>query len=448
MPLRDIAVTLVFSLGVLYMFKHPAVAAYLWAWISVMTPQTMTYGFALGFPFAQLVAVASLLLVAFTAKKQKLPLNTLTGLWAALLIWMSVTSLFSLAPEGWTMERWIFVMKIQLMLFVSLMLVRTGQELRILVCVVTVSLAYFGIKGGIFTLQGGGSARVWGPGSSLLGGNNELAVGLVMILPFLYWMRQTLENKWVKRGLTAAIVLCVFSILGSQSRGGLLALLVVGLFLGIKSAYPVRMTVGLLALVAAAIAFMPSTWTARMDTINTYQEDDSAMSRIYTWRTLTNAALDRPLVGAGFRADNRAVFSAYAPEGREWDVHRGRVWVAHSIYFQMLGEHGFVGLALYFAFWGTVWRQATRIAKRAMAFPELATWLPLLMRMSQVSVLGFAAGGAFLSLAYLDLTFYIAGFVLLGGMLLAKAELAPVAGPATIGSGMGVEGSRPLLQKG
>jgi len=114
----------------------------------------------------------------------------------------------------------------------------------------------------------------------------------------------------------------------------------------------------------------------------------------------------------------------------------------------MLGEHGFVGLALYFAFWGTVWRQATRIAKRAMAFPELATWLPLLMRMSQVSVLGFAAGGAFLSLAYLDLTFYIAGFVLLGGMLLAKAEFSPAAGTASAGAGMGVKGSRPLLQKG
>ena len=445
MPIRDVAVTLLVGLGLLYLFKHPAIGAYLWAWLSVMTPQTMTYGFARGYPFAQLVAVATLAVWAFTAKKQKLPLNIITGLWLALFVWMSVTSLFSKAPDGWASERWIFVMKIQLMLFVSLMLVRTGTELRTLVCVVTMSLAYFGIKGGIFTLQGGGGGRVWGPGSSLLGGNNELAVGLVMIVPFLYWMRETLDNKWVKRGLLAAMVLCVFSILGSQSRGGLLALLTVSLFLGAKSAYPVRMTAGILALVAVAIAFMPSTWNQRMDTITEYTEDNSAMSRLYTWRTLTNAALARPLVGAGFRADNMTVFNTYAPEGTEWDAFRGRPLVAHSIYFQMLGEHGFVGLALYFAFWGTVWRQATRIARRATAIPDLASWMPLLMRMTQVSLLGFAAGGAFLSLAYLDLTFYFAGYVLLAGMLLAKAQAAPVASTAFATAGGAVDGSQPVL---
>ena len=447
MPLRDVAVTLLVGLGLLYLFKHPAIGAYLWAWLSVMTPQTMTYGFARGYPFAQLVAVATLAVWAFTAKKQKLPLNIITKLWLALLVWMSVTSLFSMAPDGWTSERWVFVMKIQLMLFVSLMLVRTGHELRILVYVVTLSLAYFGIKGGYFTIVTGGGARVWGPGNSLLGGNNELAVGLVMIVPFLYWMRQSLDQKWIKRGLTVVIVLCVFSILGSQSRGAFVALLVVGLFLGVKSAYPVRMTAGLLALVAAAIAFMPSTWNERMDTIKTYEEDGSAMSRIYTWRTLTNTALDRPLVGAGFRADNRTVFSTYAPDGPEWEFMRGKVLVAHSIYFQMLGEHGFVGLALYFAFWGTVWRRATRIASQAMAIPDLASWMPLLMRMTQVGLLGFAAGGAFLSLAYLDLTFYFAGYVLLAGMLLAKAQAAPVASTEPAVAGGAVDGSQPVLQQ-
>ena len=448
MPVRDLLVTFVVGLGLLYLFKHPAVGAYLWAWLSVMTPQTMTYGFARGYPFAQLVAVATLAAWAFTAKKQKLPLNSITVLWAALLIWMSLTSLFSIAPEGWTSERWIFVMKIQLMLFVSLMLVRSGQELRILVCVVTMSLAYFGIKGGVFTLQGGGGGRVWGPGNSLLGGNNELAVGLVMIVPFLYWMRQSIDHKWVKRGVTVAIVLCIFSILGSQSRGGLLALLVLALFLGVKSAYPVRMTAGVLSLVAAAIFFMPATWTERMDTIKSYEEDTSAMSRIYTWRTLTNAALSRPLVGAGFRADNMIVFSTYAPEGAEWELFRGRPLVAHSIYFQMLGEHGFVGLALYLAFWGTVWRQATRIARQATAVPDLSGWLPLLMRMTQVSLLGFAAGGAFLSLAYLDLTFYFAGYVLLGGMLLAKAQAAPAASKAAAAVQVAPDGGRSVLHKG
>jgi len=443
MPLRDIALALGFSYGMLMLFKHPAYGAYLWAWLSVMTPQTMTYGFTRGVAFAQFAALALMLVFVFTKRKQMLPLNAITGLWAALLIWMTVTSFFSLAPQDWVIDRWIFVFKIQLMMLLSLMLVCTGRELQILVVVVTMSLAYFGIKGGIFTLTTGGGARVWGPGSSLLGGNNELAVGLVMIVPYLYWMRQSLTHPrwgvWVSRVMTVSIVLCAFSILGSQSRGGLLALVTISLFLGAKSAYPVRATLGIFALVAVAVAFMPNTWNERMDTIKTYQEDNSAMSRIYTWKTLTNAAIDRPLVGAGFRADNRVVFGLYAPSDPQYSIFQGAVWVAHSIYFQMLGEHGFVGFGIWLAFWLTVWRRAGKIGREAEAVPELAPWMPLLMRMTQVSLIGYAAGGAFLSLAYLDVAYYLAGYVLLAGMLLAKAQAAASAASASASSA----GARP-----
>lgn len=425
MPIRDILLVTAFGYGMLMLFKNPAHGAHLWAWLSVMTPQTMTYGFMFGKPLAQVTAVAMMLLLVFSKRKQWLPLNTITVLWGALLAWMTVTSFFSLAPTDWVIERWIFVFKIQLMMFVSLMLVCTARDLRILVYVVTLSLAYFGVKGGIFTLQTGGSARVWGPGSSLLGGSNELAVGLTMMVPFLYWMRQTLTHprwgNWMRRGLTLTIILCAFSILGSQSRGALLAILSIALFLGVKSAHPIRATFGIVTLVAVGIAFMPDTWTNRMDTIRTYQEDESAMSRVWTWKTMTNAALDRPFVGAGFRADNREVFGRYAPRDAKYAVFDNVVYVAHSIYFQMLGEHGFVGFGIWLAFWLTVWRRAGKLGRQAEAVPELASWMPLLMRMTQVSLIGYAAGGAFLSLAYLDVVFYLAGYVLICGMLLQRA---------------------------
>ena len=257
MPVRDILLTLIVGVGLALIFKHPAVAAYLWAWLSVMTPQTMTWSFARGFPFAQTVALAMFALLLFTKKKHKLPLNAITGLWLALLAWMTVTSFFAIAPEERVIDRWIFVYKIQVMMILSLFLVRTGQELRLLVVVVTLSLAYFGVKGGWFTLRTGGGGRVWGPGNSMLGGNNELAVGLVMILPFLYWMRQTIEHprwgRWIRRAMTLAIVLCCFSILGSQSRGAFVAILTITLFLGLKTQYPVRVTLGIVTLVGGTL---------------------------------------------------------------------------------------------------------------------------------------------------------------------------------------------------
>jgi O-antigen ligase len=123
--------------------------------------------------------------------------------------------------------------------------------------------------------------------------------------------------------------------------------------------------------------------------------------------------VDRPLVGVGFRADNIQVFDKYAPRDAQYDANRGSVWVAHSIYFQALGEHGFVGLALYLSIWIWVWVTAARYAKLAERLPGLAEWVPMLLRMCQVSTVGFLAGGAFLSLMNLDLPFYILAFVTL-----------------------------------
>jgi probable O-glycosylation ligase (exosortase A-associated) len=307
------------------------------------------------------------------------------------------------------------------MLLVSLCLVAEPKQLRILVWVVTLSVAFFGIKGGIYTIATAGGGRVWGPPGGLLQGNNELAVALTMLVPYMYWMRETASNRWVRRALFVAMVLCMVSIFGSQSRGALLAVVAMSFFLGIKSKHPVRMTALLAVGILIAIGFMSENWVDRMETIRTYQTDGSAMSRIWTWTTLWNAAVDNPITGAGFRADSRIVFDTYAPKGGEWFIFEGRVYVAHSIYFQMLGEHGFIGLFLFLALWLSVWLVAGRIGKTATGVIELRDWLPLLMRMTQASLVGYAVGGAFLSLAYLDLPYYFMGYVILSGIFVSRA---------------------------
>jgi probable O-glycosylation ligase (exosortase A-associated) len=418
--LRDIVLTAVFAALLLAVFKHPVIGAYLWAWFGLMNPQKMTYGFAYRLPFSQVIAIVTLIALALTTKRYKIPLSGVFVLQILLIVWMTITSPFAMAPAAEVLDRWIFVMKIHLMLFVTWALIADARQLRILVWVVALSVGFFGIKGGIWTVLTGGGGRVWGPPGGMLESNNALAVGLVMLVPIFYFLHQTEPNRWIKRALVLCMVTLAFSTLGSQSRGALLALLAMAFFLGLKGRYPARTSLGLLVLVALAIAFMPESWTNRMETIRSYQEDGSAMSRLWTWTTLWNAAVDRPLVGAGFVSDNPTVFGRYAPTDGEWGMFAGRVYVAHSIYFQMLGEHGFVGLGLFLAFGITAWVSAGRVARRAMPDAEYAAWMPLLMRMVQVSLIGYAVGGAFLSIAYLDLPFYIVGFVVLCDALLRR----------------------------
>lgn len=429
--MRDIALSLIIFGALPFVFRWPVLGALLWAWLGLMTPQKMTYGFAFDLPFSQVVAAVTLLAFLGARQRRRIPMNAVTALWLLMLAWMTLTSFFAINTRELVVERWVFVFKIHLMLAISLMLVTEVRHFKWLVWLVTLSVAFFGIKGGIFTITTGGGGRVWGPPGGLLQGNNELAVGLIMLVPYLYWMRETIASKWARHGLMAAMLLCVASILGSQSRGALLAIFAMAFMLALKSRHKLRTSLLVGVGLVVALVSMPESWTQRMDSIQEYEQDGSAMSRIWTWTTLWNTAVDRPLVGAGFRADNHAVFQRYAPQGGQWAQFEGTVFVAHSIYFQMLGEHGFVGLLLFIALWLAVWVLAGRTARQAQALPGLAAWLPLLMRMTQVSLVGYLAGGAFLSLAYLDLPFYLLGFVLLGVSFVREAQQRPATVPAT-----------------
>lgn len=424
-----------------FILRRPRIGALAWAWLSMMNPHKLTYGFARTLPFAQMVAAATMVGLLFTRERKPFPWNAITAVHLCFLLWMCVTSLFGLAPAQEIQDRLIFVAKIQVMLFVTLMLLRDRVQIEQLIWVVTFSIAYYGIKGGFWTVTTGGGGRVWGPPGGMIEGNNELGLALVMLTPFLYYLQQTAQNKWMRRGLVVCIVLVVFSILGSQSRGALLALLAMAFFLGLKGKHPVRTSLVLLAMVGLAILFMPDSWTKRMDTISSYEQDGSAMSRIYTWTTLWNLALDRPVVGGGFATDNPLVFALYAPPGGVGSYTEGGIFVAHSIYFQALGEHGFPGLFLYLLLGITTWRVAGRVAREAADDPEYASWVPLLMRMCQVSLMGFAVGGAFLTLVHFDLPYYIVGYVVLTEASMREARARRALAPPPAG---GLAGARAL----
>ena len=141
-----------------------------------------------------------------------------------------------------------------------------------------------------------------------------------------------------------------------------------------------------------------------MDTIDNYQQDASAQGRINAWMMNWNIATHN-ISGGGFEIYNPPTFAAYAPHPQE--IH-----VAHSIYFSVLGEHGFPGLILFLSIWGLTWKSANWVRKNARKNPD-TEWAAMLAGMCQVSLVGYAVGGAFLSLAYFDLPYDIMVVVVL-----------------------------------
>ncbi len=438
MPLRDILVTGFFVFAAIYALKRPYYGALLWVWIGIMNPHRLTWSFAFSLPFAMAAAAVTMLGLVLHYKEARWPRGAPVVVLILFTIWMGLTTVSAIHLEP-SIERYIEVLKVMVMTVVVGMLVRTRNEIVGLVWVIVLSLGYYGVKGGIFTIMTGGAHRVWGPPASIIQSNNELAVALIMALPLMYFLAQEIAvaarfpvlhrigEKWLRRGLYVAMALCAAAAIGSQSRGAFLAIIAMSAMLWWRSKSKVTIGVILIVLAPVGLLSMPDHWFDRMQTIQTYEEDASAMGRINAWTMAINIANDRTM-GAGFTTATRFVYELYAPDP-------GKTLVAHSIYFQVLGEHGYIGLALYLLFWYLTYRTAGRLVRSSRGVAELS-WAETLGNMAKVSIVGFAVGGAFLSIAYWDMPYYLMMALVCANMLvnerlraLAEAGSAALAGP-------------------
>jgi len=434
--MRDIVVAAIVFAAAFVALKRPFVGVLAWAWISFMNPHRLTYGFAYDFPFAAVIAGATLLGFVFTREPKRIPMTPLVWSWLLFIAWVCIASLFAMYPEL-AAEKWSRTMKIMLISFVAIAVMAREERMHWLVWITVVSLGFYGVKGGVFTLTNftGGRQLVYGPEGSFIEENNALALALIMTLPLMRYLQIVSTNVWVKRGLMGAMLLTVVSVIGSHSRGAFLAGIAMGLYLWMKSENRIRIGAALILVVALVAAVAPTNWVERMETIRSYEEDTSALGRINAWETAFRLSNDRPFVGGGFNVLQKSeTFARYAPNPN--DVHD-----AHSIYFEVLGEQGYVGLLLFLIFGFLAWRCGSWIIRHTRDHPELR-WANRLAAMLQVSIIGYATGGAFLGLAYFDLYYHLVAMLVITRVLVEQALEAKAEAPAETAETPEVELSR------
>lgn len=395
--MRDIFVLGVFMGALPFALRHTWIGVLLWTWVSMMNPHKLAFGFAHDAPFAAVAAGATLLSMFFSRDKLSLPSNPVVKLLTAFVIWMCITTAFAFFPAlSW--DQLSKVLKIQLMTVVALIALKERKHIELFIWVNVLSIGFYGFKGGFFTIKNGGGGRVAGPPGGFIEGNNELAVALVMVIPLMNFLRLNSARRWVRHGLLVLMLLSAVAALGTQSRGALLAVSAMALMFWFRSARKVVTGVFVGVAAIALIAFMPSTWESRMSTIDNFQNDSSAMGRIEAWKMTVNLA-NRQFFGGGFEIYRPDIYAIFAPESLQ---QQG----AHSIYFSVLGEHGYLGLLLFLGIWVLAFRVANQIRREATQRKE-TQWLHNLASMCQVGLVGYLVGGAFLSLAYFDLPYNI-----------------------------------------
>jgi probable O-glycosylation ligase (exosortase A-associated) len=280
----------------------------------------------------------------------------------------------------------------------------TRIRLYALVWILVISLFYYGIKGGLFTIITGGNFHVLGPPSTIIGDNNQLAVALLMVLPLANYLRGQVADKRIASLLMAGTVLTIIAIVGTYSRGALigLATLAVVMLLRARKRLVYLATLGVAILLIAN--FMPEHFFHRMDTISTATEDSSFEGRMYSWRVAFLYASDHFPFGAGFYGlQLGTIYRHYFPDRDPL--------AAHSIYFQVLGEHGFIGLGIYLTILAAALLRCARIISITRGQPE-QQWAHDLAIAIQASLLVFSVAGAALSMAYYDLLVIEVGILL------------------------------------
>ena len=420
--MRDLLLLVILLASVPVVLYRPWVGILLWYWVGLMNPHRLTWGFMYDFQIAMLVAVVTLVGLIIAKDREPPPFTREVFLLCAFGAWVTMTTYFAWVPDA-AWEYWQQFMKILLFTVLTPILIHGRRRVELLFIVVAGSIAFYGLKGGVHFVSTGGGGHVLGPARSFISGNTNLGLALVMVLPLvLVLSRQFLQGRltclptwrWSRFagwGGYATFWFTTLAILGTYSRGAFLGLVAVAPFILLKMQRKVLFSIVALFAVFVIGVTVPDRVVERAETIQAYEEDNSAMSRLQAWNVNWNIAAENPLTGAGFSLVlmGNERWLSYADFEGDW---RRTARAAHSIYFQVIGHHGFVGLGIYLALLGAVVATLCKLMWRARRSTE-TVWISEYAWALLIGIVGYAVAGAFLDMAYFTLFYAFVGLTII-----------------------------------
>ncbi len=416
--MRDFAVVL--------MAVFVAVAAWRVPWHGVLglaffgyaSPHRYAWSYAYTLPVYQTILFVVFLAAFRTKDRQPIPSDWRIKAFYLLWAWFLVTTIAS--PIGWAAWPKLWdVSKVYIPLVLTLILINNREKLFWLLATIGLSFGVVAAKGGIFAITRGFHYRVWGPEGTMYGGNNEFSIATLASIPLLVLMVRRLKGeagwkKWLRWLAIVTIPLAFASAISSWSRGGMLTLLALVMVLWWHSRHKILFTLVLIVAGYFAPSVVPHEWVERMETIQHYEEDGSAMGRIEAWQDGLNFIKDHPILGAGFDG---------------WRYVTKRDW--HSSYIEILVEHGIPGALL----WGLLifgsLASLTRLIGIARKDPKVE-WARDYAIMIRASIIAYLGGSATLGITYWDLIYQLVFCAVLLKQFV-MAEHAPAFSPSRHG---------------
>jgi probable O-glycosylation ligase (exosortase A-associated) len=374
----------------------------------MVVPKNMLWGFASDIRFTLLMAMVTILGMAFN----KDPLRRKPGgaIWVLMILFVIHTAIsngFTIGSSRIAWGVWTEFFKVIVLSTLIVMLLTTRNRIETFLKAILLGIGFNIFFEGLKFFVTLGSYTIVGIKNSMMTDNNLFALAILMVLPLYMYIIPTIKEKYLKLGFTSLAGLSALTVIGSFSRGGFIGLMVVSWPLFLKSKYKILFVVIALVFSSAAIYVASTKWTDRIQTIENAEQDQSFLGRVTAWKLATLTAMDRPLLGGGQDAvQHLHVWQRYYFDLGKFDFITEnnttitKAKASHSIYFQVLGDAGFVGLFLFLSILFKGWFKSRWLSKQTYL-----TWERDLGKAINTSLTVFMITGGLLSLAYYDLLY-------------------------------------------
>ena len=405
---------LIFLLAILGLaIKRPFLFILTFCYVDIVAPQRLSYSLLASVPLSLIVFACAVGSWLVADSKKGMRIDQLQIVLIALLGYCAATTFYADFPLE-AQEKWSWVWKALVWSIFLPLTLTTRLRIEALALTMVLAAGTLAITGGLKTAMGGSG---YGSLQLLLDDNSGLFEGSIFstvaiaIIPLILWLARhgTIypPRRYVWGFALALVFACLLIPVGTQARTGLVCAALLGI-MGLRdSKHRMAYIGGVAALGLIALPLVPAAFSARMNTITNYQSDESASTRIAVWSWTWNYALDHPL-GGGFdmyRANELQVNKVVVTEAggstsAEILPYTDKARAFHNSYFEMLGEQGFPGLALWLYLQTVCLIRMEKLRRRYRdAVPENA-WVRPLATALQGGHIVYLLGAMFVGIAF------------------------------------------------
>src|ERR1700724_1471949 len=171
------------------LFVSPFYGVLAWYVFSLGNFHTVTWGLLSNLYYAWIISIVTCISwLCSRADPKRLPLTPLVVLTLLFALWMTITSLFALAPGDDVWREWTRDTKVLFMCLVGYALTTTRERVNQLIWTVVLTIGLWGVKGALFSILHGGG-EIHGPDGGMLANNNDFGLGLIVMLPLIFYQR-------------------------------------------------------------------------------------------------------------------------------------------------------------------------------------------------------------------------------------------------------------------